>query len=73
MEGIDDELSRLEGVVAHLKQLDEASPPPPRTVASGDYAYDLLLELQRRRRAALAYEIGRLKALVVVSPGPDEL
>ena len=64
------ELARLRAIMADLERHD-SEPPPPRSVVGGDYIYDLLLELQRRRRAALTYEIVRLDALV--SAGHDEL
>ena len=52
-------MERLQGILSRLVALD-AQLPPLRTVEGGDYAYDLLLELQRRRRAALRFEIKRL-------------
>ena len=53
------ELERVQGILSSHVDLD-AQPPPPRTVQGGHYAYDLLLELQLRRRAALRFEIERL-------------
>ena len=57
---IEAELERLGGILSRLTALD-AQPPPQRSVVGGDYMYDMLLELQRRRRAALKFEMDRLQ------------
>ena len=53
------ELERLQSILSRLESLDP-QPSAPR-IQGEDYMYDMLLELQRRRRAALEYEISRLQ------------
>ena len=64
---------RLQAISRRLAALDR-KPPPKRGVKGGDYAYDLLLALQKRRRAAPKYETSRLmRALMGIDEGRDEL
>ena len=63
------ELERVQGILRRLVTLD-SQPPPPRTEPGGDYAYNLLLELQQRRRTALRFEISRLRRALSSSGEP---
>ncbi len=58
---MEEELERLRGILQGLRATPDPLPPSP---PGADYVYDMFKELERRRVAALEYEIRRLSAIL---------